>query len=120
VPFRAILSQFLARHSGAIAVAFSDDEGELVQLVQREGDATDLFELQVLAASAAAWVRETMKISATASEQVRLQISARNHLLVVHGLQDCYYLTAIVERGDCSALVARSLAATARATVREM
>jgi hypothetical protein len=118
--FGDILQRVIQAHPSVQGVLFCDEEGELVDLARAPGSTQDLYELKVLAATGAAWLRTATRVGGGRSEGVRQRLLHQRARVLLHGLPDHYYLLALVDGTAPSAVVERSLQRAARETRAEM
>ena len=120
MPFGAILSHLTSTFPEIVAVAFCDEEGEVVHQVHGRALDLDPYEALVAVATAASWVRWVASTSSSPSESVRLSLRGANLTAVIEGLVDGYYLIALARPGPLTAQLARVLHEAAVATAAEM
>ncbi|MFH1809664.1 MAG: hypothetical protein ABIJ09_13035 [Pseudomonadota bacterium] len=118
--FRAILQRVVEAHPGVLGVLFCDEEGELVDMALAEGADLDPYELRVLAASGASWLRTVTRVAELPSERVQQWLRHERVQVLIEGLPEHYYLVAVVTPTVSASVVAHSLRRAGVETRAEM
>ncbi len=119
MPFHYLLTNLLADVPGAVAAAFLDGDGEVVEWVTRHGEP---FAVKVEGAYHAVFLREL----AAPLERLgfgrlrRYMLVGSRFVALTHLLPDGYYVVLLIERGDSAAQAWHHLERVAAVLGREL
>lgn len=118
--FLAILQNLVRDNVGVLAAMFCDDEGEMISQHLTTSAELDTFEVKVLGASAATWVKTAQDVLGATDGGVQFSLRYQKMQLVVETLPDAHYVLALAQPWVSTRLLQRSLHRVAVKTLLEI